>query len=187
MYADEFYLHKLPSDKGQDTKSSTSYCESNVQIDAAIGTYVSPRCLNMVDGMVYSNPSRGLVWQPHIEEPKSVWDLLHSWTGVWMWETIYPDHTHEYNTEWIVTALWEGTLMGAVDGSYNRRLNGQICGAGWIHMDRVNGHHLVGSFMEHSWLAGSYQGELLGICALNAFILTICQVEKIMRECNIQV
>lgn len=45
--------------------------------------------------------------------------------------------------------------------------------AGWILCDTVFLHTLAGSFTEVSASSSSYQGEVLGLCAMHVLVLTI--------------
>lgn len=99
-----------------------------------------------------------------------------------MWEMIYPDLGHGFTIDWMVTALQAGNLVGVTDGSYDCSRNASVCGAGWILMDKTTGERLAGSFSEYSSSAGSYRGELLGLCAINVLLLALSKAGSITNR-----
>ena len=65
------------------------------------------------------------------------------------------------------------SLIWVTDGSYDRKRAPTISGAGWlVHCTRTQ-KTLKGSFFEVSLRASSYQGELLGLCAMHLFALAL--------------
>ena len=96
-----------------------------------------------------------------------------------MWELIFPDVGFGFNIDWMISALQDGHLVCVTDGSYDRQRSPYVCAAGWIIMDTATGSHLAGSFSEYSSSASSYQGKLLGLCAINVILLALSTAGKI--------
>ena len=94
-----------------------------------------------------------------------------------MWTAIQFD-THGPDTTWLSESLNAGTLIGVVDGSYDRVKSPNICGTGWILCDSISHQKIAGSFTELSSSASSYRTEMLGLCAM--FVL----VRAIETQCN---
>jgi hypothetical protein len=103
---------------------------------------------------------------------KSLWDILDSWGGQWMWESIQFDSIGP-DMAWLSQSFRDRTLIGVADGSYDRKRAPRACGTGWILCDRVSRHKLAGSFVEVSSSASSFRGEMLGLCAMHFLILAL--------------
>ena len=89
-----------------------------------------------------------------------------------MWASLFfPDQTN--NIQWLVDAIEHGTIVGCTDGSYNGKRSSNHSSAGWILLDTASGLRLAGSFCEFSPGASSYRGEMLGLCALQLFLLAV--------------
>lgn len=99
-----------------------------------------------------------------------------------MWEMIYPDCTDGFDLHWMIQSLKAGHLVGVTDGSYDRNRDAYVCGAGWILMDVTTGKRLAGSFSEYSSSAGSYRGELLGLCAIKVILLALMKSSDITNR-----
>ena len=97
------------------------------------------------------------------------WQALDTQGGSWMWEQMTGDTS---DMSWLATALINGTLIMAADGSYNSNKSTLISGAGWIIRCLSSGKSIQGSAYEKSTCAGSYRGEMLGLLALYATTAT---------------
>ena len=104
-----------------------------------------------------------------------------------MWEMIYPDCKDGFDVQWLIQTLRAGNLVGVTDGSYDRNRDAYVCGAGWILMDATTGQRLAGSFFEYSSSAGSYRGELLGLCAINVILLALTKSGGITNRHKVRV
>jgi hypothetical protein len=112
---------------------------------------------------------------PTSQANPSLWDILFSWGGQWMWESIQFDREGS-DTSWLLTAFCNGTLIGVADGSYDRVRAPRICGTGWILCNRLTRRTLAGSFTEVSSSASSFRGEMLGLCAMHFLCLALEEV-----------
>ncbi|KAL7530902.1 hypothetical protein ACHAXR_003737 [Thalassiosira sp. AJA248-18] len=65
------------------------------------------------------------------------------------------------------------TLIGVIDGSYDRKKGPNISGAGWILYCRATNRYVWGNFAECSVSASSYRGDLLGMLAIHIFLLAV--------------
>ena len=74
---------------------------------------------------------------------------------------------------WIRTALEQGTLICATDGSYDAKRADNLCGAGWVIYCTASRQRLTGALVERSEAAGSYRGELLGMLAIRLLLLAV--------------
>ena len=79
----------------------------------------------------------------------------------------------EADTVSLRDALINGTLIGIMDGSYNRHKAKSCSGLGWILVCTASKRTLRGSFYEVSAAAGAYCGKLLGLVALHTLILAL--------------
>ena len=77
----------------------------------------------------------------------SFWQLLDIQGGSWMWKRM-TDDTEDIS--WMATALTNGTLLMAADGSYNLNKSTLISGAGWIICCSTSGKRIQGSAYEKS-------------------------------------
>ena len=84
-----------------------------------------------------------------------------------MWEHIVEG---DINADWIRDALANGTFLTVTDGSYDRETAPTVSGSGWMIVCTACQRTLWGSFIEVSWSAGSYRGELLGLVAINMLL-----------------
>ena len=58
-------------------------------------------------------------------------------------------------------------------GSYIKHLTSNISGVQWIMQDNRTGTKVKGSLADWSSFAGSYRGEILGMLAVQVFLLAI--------------
>ena len=105
-----------------------------------------------------------------VDNPLSFWDYLRSQGGEWMWEHVLGD---KEDMTWLSNALCNGTVMMVADGSYARDLDPELCATGWIAVCVNTRKQVKGSFFERSLSASAYRGELLGMVALHALIVTV--------------
>ena len=82
-------------------------------------------------------------------------DSLKAWGGTWMWDL----QSLPEDLGWVAEAMQKGTLIGVLDGSYNRKWAPDTCAAGWVVCCRESGRFVSGSFAEVSALASSYRGK----------------------------
>ena len=154
------------------TRLGSGYVMVATQTEQPSGDWVSVRHVTSDGLVVVADPQPGP--PPFIQNnsPESVWDLLLSWGGEWMWSNI---HFPEDNCDpgWLMDALHAGTLVGCTDGSYNGKRSTALSSAGWILYDTKSDLRLAGSFCEHSPAASSYRGEMLGLCALQLLLLAL--------------
>lgn len=116
------------------------------------------------------NPQSG---PPLASQPQpllTVWDLLLLWGCEWMWVSIF-FHNNVTDISWLIDGLKAGTVIGCTDGSFDGKKLSRLCSSGWILHNTTTGTHLAGSFCECSPGAGSYQGKVLGLCALQLLLL----------------
>jgi len=100
---------------------------------------------------------------------RNFWQLLNIQVGSWMWKRMTGDTE---DISWMATALTNGTLLMAADGSYNLNKSTLINGAGWIICCSSSSKKIQGSAYEKSTSVGSYRGEMLGLLALYATLAT---------------
>lgn len=105
----------------------------------------------------------------------SIWEILQSWGGEWMWTNLHFEDDEDTDLSWLATAMANGTTIWVTDGSYNKQLCSNLSGAGWIVYDKLTKRKFACSFSEWSVNAGSYRAELLGLCSLHLFMLAVQQ------------
>ena len=186
MRDDGFAIYRNDSSMTR-TRSNTKFRPTGTIAETAHGHRVALTCEVLPSGVVYDSPTVGHLWSESAATIMGFWDYIKEWGGDWMWEMIYPDVGHGFNIDWMITALKAGNLVGVTDGSYNRSRNAFVCGAGWILMDMTTGERLAGSFSEYSSSAGSYRGELLGLCAINVLLLALSKAGEITNRPQITV
>ena len=154
------------------TRSETGYVLVGTSPTAPPGEWVSTKQLYSYGRAIITISHHGHSL-PHPPSPhNSIWDLLQSWGGDWMWSSLFfPDQSKDIT--WIADALTHGTIIGCTDGSYNGKRSTNHSSVGWILLDTASGLRLAGSFCEFSPGASSYRGEMLGLCALQLFLLAI--------------
>jgi len=102
-----------------------------------------------------------------ITDRKPFWDFVADQGGKWMWD--YVEGKHD-DMSWIASALLDQSAVMVTDGSYNRILAPDICGAGWVLVSTSSKKMIYGAFHERSNTASSYKGELLGLTAIHHLI-----------------
>ena len=107
------------------------------------------------------------------------WDFLRSFGSTWMWEVIKPGKDTPDGVTWIIDGLRNGSLIWAMDGSYDRKRATDLCGIGWMIFCTNTGYRITGTFWERSTSASSYRAELLGPCALHLFAHAIMEFHKV--------
>ena len=105
--------------------------------------------------------------------PDDFWHFLKSHGGDWMWDKFYGTPSSRRDLSWLVAAVRNGTAIWVTDGSYDRKRAPTVSGAGWTVYCTRTRKQLICSFYEHSPKAGSYRGELLGLCAIHLFLLAL--------------
>eukprot|EP00956_Cyclotella_meneghiniana_P022163 scaffold41439_cov51-Cyclotella_meneghiniana.AAC.1 len=101
------------------------------------------------------------------KDPDDFWSYLASDNGDWMWDQL----NCPFGIDVVVEALARGTAILVTDGSYNRKVDSRVCGAGWVvHCTKLNKTVMEGSFYYVGEGAGSYRGELLGLLAIHVFL-----------------
>lgn len=164
------------------TRCDMKYRSTGECTKSAHGIPISLLCKVLPTKIVYDSPTKGHSWVDPSIQVESFWGYIHKWGGDWMWEMIYPDLQHGFEVSWTIEALRAGNLVGATDGSYDRARNASVCGAGWVMMDKTTGDRIAGSFSEESTSAGSYRGELLGMCAIHVILLALSKAGDISNR-----
>ena len=139
---------------------------------APSGQWVSTKQLYVHGRTIITVSHHGPSIPPPPPQHNSIWDSLRSWGGDWMWSSLFfPNQNNDIT--WLAEALAHGTIIGCTDGSYNGKRSTNHSSAGWILLDTASGLRLAGSFCEPSQGASSYRGEMLGLCALQLFLLAV--------------
>ena len=162
-------VHYTPSSGFRFTRSARTYHKS---FEEPLPTKMDHRSPISVTGLVTKKVvklSTGLSLATAADAPMSFWDFLYSWGGTWMWKVIEPGTDTPADVQWMVDGLRNGSLIWAIDGSYDRKRASDLCGVGWMVFCTKTGFRLTGAFWEHSSSASSYRAELLGLCALHLF------------------
>ena len=84
--------------------------------------------------------STGLAQVQPGSTPQSLVELLCSWGGKWMWESMT---TSGPGFNWVVAALEDGTGGWLTDGSYMPDTSNDVSGAGWLLHCSKTGHKLT--------------------------------------------
>ena len=154
------------------TRTGAGYTVAATQTIDPNVTWVSVKHTHSCGLFLITEPQPGYPPPPFADSHKTIWDLLLSWGGEWMWTTMFfPEDNHDIS--WILTALRSGSLVGCTDGSYNGKQSTVLSSAGWILYDTTSKLRLAGSFCEYSPGASSYRGEMLGLCALQLLLLAV--------------
>ena len=181
-----YEIHRPPVGR-RHTRSTNMFFPTNEIVQEADGDYVSIDSISTNTTVVYDSPRRGMEWNDSITNASDFWDYIRDWGGEWMWEMIYPDCKDGFDVQWLLQTLRADNLVGVTDGSYDRNRDTYVCGAGWILMDATTGQRLAGSFSEYSSSAGSYRGELLGLCAINVILLALTKSGGITNRHRVRI
>lgn len=92
-----------------------------------------------------------------------------------MWDGIDRDSAEAKDLSWLVTAMKNNRAIWVTDGSHDRKRAPTLSSAGWLVFCPETKKFLTGNFVEVSKDANSYRGELLGLCAVQLFILAMQQ------------
>ena len=90
---------------------------------------------------------------------------------------------HE-DPSWVVECLTNNTLVCVTDGSYQKEFAPELCSDGWIMMCRKTVKCIGGTLVEKSSYASSYRGELLGLLAIQLFLLAIEEYYGVASDGN---
>ncbi len=96
--------------------------------------------------------------------------VLTSWGSEWMWEhsQLIGPHT------WIAMALQNNMLLLDADQPYMRQLAPNMCAAAFILEFKMGTRRFRGVMAGSRMTSNAYQGELLGLLAINLIIWSIC-------------
>ena len=155
------------------TRLETGYINTGETVTQHSGLPCSVICLEVNGVARVILPQVGPSF-PLRSHPKnlSLWQVLESWGGHWMWSSIQFDSMGS-DVAWLSHSLVAGTLIGVADGSYDRVRAPRVCGTGWILCDSLSRRKLAGSFTEVSSSASSFRGEMLGLCAMHVLVRAI--------------
>ena len=109
--------------------------------------------------------------------PTSFWDVIQEWGLDWLWENLRIVGP----SDWLMTAIEQGTCIGVTDGSYMREMLRDVCSAAFFFENEDRSCQLVGSFAESSDAANAFRGELLGLMALHLILLAVNKVYPHLR------
>ena len=154
------------------TRSESGYVVQSTQTIAPHGDWVSTSTVYFQGSTIIADIKQGFPPPPPPPQHETIWDLLRSWGGEWMWKSLFFP-TPDQDISWLITAIGNGTLIGCTDGSYNGKRSTTHSSAGWILYDTTSELKLAGSFCEYSPGASSYRGEMLGLCALQLILLAL--------------
>ena len=154
------------------TRSGTGYVLAGSMPTEPSGEWVSVKHLFSYGRTIITISHQGQSLPPPPPCNNSIWDLLQSWGGEWMWSSLHFP-TQNNDITWLVQAIEQGSLVGCTDGSYDGKRSTKHSSAGWILHDTMSGTRLAGSFCESSPGASLYRGEMLGLCALQLFLLAV--------------
>jgi hypothetical protein len=80
--------------------------------------------------------------------------------------------------DWIATSIADNSCIAVMDGSYMKELYPYLNSAAFFLECSKGRGRLMGSFMEQTPNAGSYQGELLGLMAIHLILRGINEVHQ---------
>ena len=86
-----------------------------------------------------------------------------------MWHDL---RLHE-DPSWVAECLKNKTLVCVTDGSYMKGRAPNLCSAGWVMACKQTRRHISGTLVERSESADSYRGEMLGMLAIQLFLLAV--------------
>ena len=87
----------------------------------------------------------GISLPPSPPQLQSIWELLRSWGGDWMWTSLFfPNDNNDIT--WLAEAIAQGMIIGCTDGSYNGKRSTNHSSAGWILLDTASGLRLAGFY-----------------------------------------
>jgi hypothetical protein len=85
------------------------------------------------------------------------------------------------NISWLADAIADNSLTAVTDGSYMKDTYPHLNSAAFVFECTKGRDQLWGSFVEHSPDAGSYQGELLGLMAIQLILKAINEVNTYLK------
>ena len=97
-------------------------------------------------------------FQPPVQARRPVPDILRSWLNPGLWNDLECDD----DGWWILDALRNETLYLVSDGSYQRKVDPQVCSCAFTAECKASGKKLVCTWVERSPSASNYRGEILG-------------------------
>ena len=103
------------------------------------------------------------------DNDKTFVEFLKSWGGEWTWDGLKLSE----DPLWVAECLKNKMLVCVTDGSYNKQVAPDVCSAGWAMACTQTKRKILGTLLERSNYAGSYRGELLGMLAIQLFLLAV--------------
>ncbi len=79
---------------------------------------------------------------------------------------------------WIATSIANNSYIAVTDGSYMKELHPYLNSAAFVLECSKGRGRLLGSFIEQTANAGSYQGEILGLTATHLILWGINEVHQ---------
>jgi hypothetical protein len=101
------------------------------------------------------------------------WEYVETWGGTWMWEDINNSQATKADISWIAEGLKAGSLIWAMDGSYDRKQAADLSGVGWIIFCKKTGFWLTG--WGKSATASSSRVKMLGLCKFHLLVHAITE------------
>ncbi len=106
--------------------------------------------------------------------PYTFMDVLLSWGNTWLWDDLTLTGEHG----WINDAILDGSLLAVTDGSFLRKHYPNLCSVAFVLECKMGRGRMFGSFLESSWVANAYRGELLGLMAIHLILLSVDKVHS---------
>jgi hypothetical protein len=104
--------------------------------------------------------------------PTDFWSMVESWGNTWMWDNL----TIRGDISWLAESIADNSLVAVTDGSYMKDVYPHLTLAAFVFKCTKGRERLWGSFVERTPDAGSYQGKLLGLMAINLILRAVNKV-----------
>jgi hypothetical protein len=98
--------------------------------------------------------------------PTNFWEMIQGWGNTWLWDNLVISG----DISWIAKSIADNSCMAVTDGSYMKEVYTNLNSAAFIFKCSKGQGQLMGTFVESTPNAGSYQGELLGLMAIHLIL-----------------
>jgi hypothetical protein len=104
--------------------------------------------------------------------PTNFWEVIQGWGNKWLWDNLVITR----DTSWIAKSIADNSCVAVMDGSYMKDVYPNLNSAAFV-FECSKGHgRLMGSFVEATPDAGSYQGEPLGLMSIHLILRGVQEV-----------
>jgi hypothetical protein len=94
------------------------------------------------------------------------WEAIQGWGNMWLWDNLVISG----DISWIDESIADNSCVAVTDGSYMKEVYPNLNSAAFVFECSKGRGILMGTFIEGTTNASSYQGEILGLMAIHLIL-----------------